>query len=75
MESWRAVAWERWVRVRALKVALLVGSNLALINHGEGLFGGTLTLKSWVQIGLTYLVPHRVLTYASVQAICHAGEP
>jgi hypothetical protein len=69
MKSWLAVASDRSVRSRAINVALIVGSILALINHGEGLLAGTLTLKSWVQIGLTYVVPYCVSTYASVQAI------
>ncbi len=69
MKSWLAVACGRSVRARAIKVALIVGSILALINHGEGLLAGTLTIKAWVQIGLTYLVPYCVSTHASVQAM------
>ena len=53
----------------ALKMSLIVGSILALINHGDAIFEGTLTLGNVVQIILTYLVPYSVSTYSSVKAI------
>ena len=54
---------------RAMRVALLVGTILAAINHGDILFGGPITAGRLVRIGLTYCVPYIVATYASVQAI------
>jgi hypothetical protein len=69
MKAWLAIALQESVYRRALKVMLVVGSILALINHGEALLVGTVTLKAWIQIGLTFLVPYCVSTYASVQAI------
>ena len=54
---------------RAIRVALLVGTILATINHGDILFGGPITPVRVVRIGLTYCVPYVVATYASVQAI------
>jgi len=69
MKAWLAIALQESVYRRALKVMLVVGSILVLINHGESLFVGEITLKPWIQIGLTFLVPYCVSTYASVQAI------
>ena len=69
MREWLAIALDPAVRGRAFKVALLVGSILAVINHGEVILAGQATLAVWVKIVLTFLVPYCVATFASVQAI------
>ena len=69
MKAWLAVAWEASVRKRALKVALAVGSILAVINHGDVVLSGHATTTVWIKIVLTFLVPYCVATFASVQAI------
>jgi hypothetical protein len=71
MRAWISLAIQRSVAARALKVALLVGCILALINHGDRLLSGTMTPVEWLKIGLTFLVPYCVSTFASVQAIRH----
>ncbi len=53
----------------ACKITLIVGSILALINHGDAIFEGTLTRENVYQIILTFLVPYGVSTYSSVKAI------
>jgi len=63
------IALSREVVVTALKVSLVVGTILALINHGAGIIQLALTGESILQIALTYLVPYSVSTYSSVQAI------
>ena len=68
-KSWLATSMEASVRRRALKVAFLVGSILAVINHGDVVLAGTATAMVWIKIGLTFLVPYCVATFASVQAI------
>ncbi len=67
--SWLAIATTRKTVAAALKVALVVGTLLALINHGASLINGTLTLHSLIQILLTYLVPYCVSTYSTVAAL------
>jgi hypothetical protein len=53
--------------LRALKTALVVGTILALINHGQHLFTGQFS-GSWVIPALlTYLVPFTVATYGQMQ--------
>ena len=69
MKAWLAIAWEASVRKRALKVAFIVGSILAVINHGDVVLVGTATATVWIKIVLTFLVPYCVATFASVQAI------
>jgi hypothetical protein len=50
----------------AIKVALLVGTILNLINHYDLLFGTPLTGPALVQVGLTYVVPYCVSTHGQV---------
>ena len=69
MRTWLAIAAQESVYQRALKTMLVVGTILALINHGEALLTGEIAVKGWIQIVLTFLVPYCVSTYASVQAI------
>jgi hypothetical protein len=44
----------------ALKVALIVGSVLLVINHGEAILSGTMSRNRWLSVGLTYVVPYGV---------------
>lgn len=50
--------------VRALKVSLIVGTLLNLINSGDALLAGHLPPNAW-KIPLTYLVPFLVSYYSS----------
>jgi hypothetical protein len=74
MNSWRAALRRRSVHARALRVALLVGSILALINHGDKLLAGTCEAPDWLRIGLTYCVPYIVSAYSSVQTLRHLNR-
>ncbi len=69
MKAWLAIAFEASVRKRALRVATIVGSLLAVINHGDALLSGEATATVWIKIVLTFVVPYCVATFASVQAI------
>lgn len=62
------IARSRPVVTTALKVALLVGSVLALINHGPAMMRLMLSFENICQILLTYLVPYTVSTYSAVVA-------
>ena len=50
---------------RALKVSLIVGTTLNLINQGEALIALDVADLSLVKFALTYLVPYGVTTYAA----------
>ena len=67
--SFLSVAFSRPVVTSAIKVALLVGTLLFLINHYDELtslkFTGELIFKTI----LTYLVPYGVSTWSAVKAI------
>lgn len=44
----------------ALKVSVIVGSVLLIINHGSALAQGKMTRDRWISALLTYLVPYAV---------------
>lgn len=66
-ESWFATSMRPDIVRRSLRAALLVGTILALINHGDRILAMTLDGEAVVKIMLTYLVPYSVSTWASVQ--------
>lgn len=53
---------------RSVKVAVIVGTILMLINHGDAIFAGNIDIVRVSKIMLTYLVPFCVSTQASVSA-------
>jgi hypothetical protein len=67
--DWLADALRPDILRRSLRVALLVGSLLVAINHGDHLLSGELSATGWLKIALTFLVPYGVSTYASLSAI------
>ena len=69
MREWLSAARRRDVVERSLKVAVIVGSLLTLINQGDALFRGAVGTEVMVKILLTYCVPYAVSTYAAVAAI------
>ncbi|GAC1394352.1 MAG: hypothetical protein NVS4B11_11100 [Ktedonobacteraceae bacterium] len=58
---------ERDTVQRSIKTALVVGTILGLINHGQALFSGKFTLDQLIPTLVTYLVPFSVAMYGQVQ--------
>jgi hypothetical protein len=54
---------------RALKIAAVVGTVLILINHGDALLKGDVSVGRIFKMGLTVLVPYLVSTISSVEAL------
>ena len=69
MSNWISVASEPRVVRRALGYALIVGSILIAINHGDALLQGELGSDRLLKMGLTVTVPYLVSTFSSVGAI------
>lgn len=69
MRSWLGTATERSVVGRALSVAAVVGTVLVLINHGDALLRGEVSMGRVFRILLTMVVPYCVSTYSSVGAL------
>ena len=69
MKEWLRLATSTSVVRRALTIALIVGSVLVAINHGDALLRGDIRLGRVFRIVLTVLVPYCVSTYSSVTAM------
>ena len=61
------IALEKDIVISSLKVALVVGCLLNIINQGDVLFHLNFQNVSWFKLGLTFVVPYMVSTYASVR--------
>lgn len=70
-KTWWDIALEREVIKRSLKTSLIVGSILAMINHGDALLALDMPLDRVIKMVLTYAVPYLVSTSASIGAIRH----
>ena len=65
--SLTAYCLERDTLLFSLKMALVVGTLLAVINHGQALLTGHVTLGELLPLCLTYCVPFAVAMYSQVQ--------
>lgn len=61
-----SIALEKEIRIRAIKVALVVGTLLALINHFDRIINLSLSGIEIFKILITYTVPYGVSTYSQV---------
>ncbi len=68
MSAWR-LAFEARVARRALRFAVVVGSVLIAINHGDAILAGDVSAGRTLKMGLTILVPYAVSTLSSVMAM------
>ncbi|MEQ8762317.1 MAG: nitrate/nitrite transporter NrtS [Planctomycetota bacterium] len=73
MKAWLSLALRRSVVRRATKTAVLVGTVLAAINHGDAILGGDVDASRLARILLTYFVPYAVSTASSVGALRESG--
>jgi hypothetical protein len=72
--DWIALAMSASVVRRAAVVALVVGSILVAINHGDAIARGDLGVGRLLRIALTMVVPYCVSTYSSVSALRAAAR-
>ena len=70
MIEWLKITAEPWVVRRALKYAMVVGSVLITINHGDAIVLGNITTTRLLKMGLTVMVPYIVSTSSCVGTIC-----
>ena len=69
MQEQLRIALSGPVRRRAIKVALIVGTILLAINHGDAILRGDLPPLRWLRMILTVAVPYVVSTVSAVGAI------
>ena len=75
MTDWIDIALKPEVVSRSLRVALIVGTLLVIINFIDRFITGNLNPVDLVKIVMTYIVPYCVSTYASVVAIREKDNP
>jgi hypothetical protein len=75
MREWLRIAWSASVRRRATRMALVVGSILIAINHGDAILEGKITRARLFRMVLTLVVPYLVSTFSSVGAIRGLQRP
>ena len=69
MKRWIAIAGSRNIVLNSLKVSMVVGTILVLINYFDRLFSGGLSIIDYFKMLLMYCVPYCVSTYGAVSAI------
>lgn len=69
MSEWLQLCRSRSVVRRALSTAIVVGTILIVINHGEAILRGQIDLDRLSKMMLTVCVPYLVSTFSSVSAI------
>ncbi len=75
MREWLAIALQRNVILRGVKVGAVVGTILVAINQGDQILPGGLPPEAFWKIPLTYLVPFCVSIYVGASsALSHQEE-
>lgn len=72
----------RWLRAaarpdvvrRSIKVCVIVGTLLVIINYADRAMNGHLTVTDFLKMALTYAVPYCVSTYVSVVTLVNEGK-
>jgi hypothetical protein len=74
LRDWVRLARHGSVVRRGLKFAVVVGSILIAINHGDAILAGELTRTNYVKMALTVVVPYVVSVLSSLGAMAEAGR-
>jgi hypothetical protein len=69
MKIWLTLCFTKPVMRRASCTALIVGTILILINHGNAILKGEVDLTRILQMSLTVMVPYIVSTISSVSTL------
>lgn len=72
--DWCRLAFRRSVILRGLKFAVVVGTILIAINHGDTMLAGELTARSYLKMALTVVVPYVVSVLSSVGATVESAR-
>ena len=75
MKTWLSLCVSKPVARRAALTAVIVGTILIAINHGDALLRGQVdTARAW-RISLTVLIPYLVSTLSSVATLIEVQKP
>ena len=73
LKVWFAITTRPAIVKRSVRVALVVGTALTLINQGGRLLALDIDAPTLARIVLTYIVPYCVSTWAAVEALHERG--
>lgn len=65
----KSVLLRRQSLARSLRLALVVGTILIVVNHLEVIMNRDFTPLWWAKVGFTYLVPFLVCNYGMLTAV------
>ncbi|MDE2996298.1 MAG: nitrate/nitrite transporter NrtS [Bacteroidota bacterium] len=68
-KSWAVLLRDKSIFQRGLRFAVIVGSILIAINHGDAILSGEVETKRYFQMALTVLLPYCVSVFSSISAI------
>ena len=76
MKTFLTAAVERSIVRTSVKIALVVGSFLALINYGDRIFlHYDMRYLDWIKLAVSYCVPYCVATYGAAKyAVKHGHD-
>jgi len=69
------LALSRRARTRTLRVALVVGTLVSLINQGGPIAAGHATAGTWARVAANYLLPLCVSSFGFVAAVRSEERP
>ena len=68
-QNFLQLAMTKQVALTALKITIIVGTLLAIINYGDKIISSSMLSADWIKLGLSYFVPYSVSTFSAVKAI------
>ena len=75
MKRFLTIATEKGTVATSARVALFVGSVLALINYGDRIFlRSDMRAVDWIKLAVTYCVPYCVATYGAARYAMRHGR-
>jgi hypothetical protein len=75
MNTFLEAATKKTTVVTSVKVALIVGSILAVINYGDRIcLHHDMAMRDWGKLAITYCVPYCVATYGAARYAARHAE-
>jgi hypothetical protein len=60
--------WRRDFSLNALRIALIAGSLVITVNHGEAFLKGKMTPHRWLSVAVSFIAPYAASIYG--QSVC-----
>ena len=73
--SWSHLLFESSIVKRGLRFAVVVGTILIAINHGDAILRGEIDATRVTKMAMTVVVPYCVSVFSSISAIRRLDKP